>query len=315
MIGEAAPSLPAPPGPWIFDGLMMAMFKNWLSLALLLAISTSVADAAALPGWVAHGERLSYKVYLWGFAAGGAEFYYAPGRGPQQHEYRIIARLWTAGGMARLFRVRDRVQVEGEQDLAAHRLFLTRRFHQRLHEGHYRANRTVTYDRRRDAATFVNRRAPASKPETAKLLAGMRDMFSALYYLRATVGDAQVGRSFTVPIHDLTRSYRLKVEVVRRERLNTALGPVQTLLVRPQAQALEPHGAADADRSRLRIWVTDDQRRLPVRLQMALSVGSFTADLTSAGPADSPSHAPSDLPAVGPVGAPPQASRPPADGS
>lgn len=305
MVRRSPPSLPAVARQWKFDEPMMAIFKKWLPRALLVAAaSMPLAASAGLPGWVTRGERLSYKVYLWGIPAGGAEFYYAPGNGPHRDEYRIIARLWTAGGMAHLFRVRDRVQVEGSQDIAEHRLFLTRKFYQQLHEGHYWANRVVTYDRRQGIAVFVNRRAPHSKPETSKLLAGMRDMFSALYYLRATVQDAQVGRSFTLPVHDLTRSYRLQVAVVRREKLNTALGPVQTLLVRPRARELGSRKPADADRSdELRIWVTDDQRRLPVRLQMTLSVGSFTADLISAGPPDTPSRAPADLPAVGQLGA------------
>ena len=304
MIPRSPPSLPVAAGRWKFDEPMMAIFKQWLRRALVLAVAVMpLAASAGLPGWVTRGERLSYKVYLWGFPAGGAEFYYAPGHAPHPHEYRIIARLWTAGGMGHLFRVRDRVQVEGVQDMAGHRLFLTRKFYQHLHEGHYRANRVVTYDRRQGKTVFVNRRAPGSKPETSKLLAGMRDMFSALYYLRATVKDAQVGRSFTLPVHDLTHSYRLQVAVVRREQLNTALGPVQTLLVRPRAHELGSRKAAQGDLSDdLRIWVTDDARRLPVRLQMALSVGSFTADLVSAGPADAPSHAPADLPAVGPLG-------------
>lgn len=282
---------------------MMALFSKRLpGMLLVLALSMQAAAGAGLPLWVTRGERLSYRVYLWGIPAGGAEFYYAPQGAPHPREYRIIARLWTAGAMAHLFRVRDRVRVDGVQDVAANRLFLTRGFHQRLHEGGYRANRAVTYDRRAGQVTFVNRRAPTSKPQVSRLLSGMRDMFSALYYLRATMKGAQAGNSFTLPVHDLTRSYRLKVVVVGRQRLDTALGRVQTLVVRPEADGVGRQHTVR--KHRLRIWITDDQRRLPVRLQMNFSAGSFRADLAHAGPPGSSSQAPADLPEAGPIGVP-----------
>lgn len=286
---------------------MMALFNKRLpGMLLVLALSMQAAAGAGLPSWVTQGERLSYRVYFWGVPAGGAEFYYAPQGIPHQREYRIIVRLWTAGAMAHLFLVRDRVRVNGVQDAAANRLFLTREVQQWLHEGGYRANRVVTYDRRAGRVTFVNRRAPTSMPQVSRLLSGMRDLFSTLYYLRATVRDAQVGRDFTLPVHDLTRSYLLKVAVVRRQRLDSAFGRVQTLVVRPEVYRFgRPH---TAEGHRLRIWITDDRRRLPVRLQMSFAMGSFTAELIHAGPPDSPSHAPADLPLTGPIGVPPGAA-------
>lgn len=288
--------------------------RLFLALAAVVALAAAL-PARALPAWVSVGERLEYRVAVWGLQAGQAEFDYDPA-GDGAHDYRIVARLWTTPGLLSFLDVRDRVRVSGAHDPASGKLFLSRRFEQRLHEGDFRADKVVTYDRDTDKVSFVNRRAPDSPPQVSRLVAGMRDMFSALYYLRATVGSTPVGASFTVPVHDLTDSYRLRITVVRRETMKTVVGRVPVLYLKPHWTRLGkvPEGKSASEESKLRIWVTDDARRLPVKIRMGLPVGAFTARLTAVRGGGSPSQAPADLPATGPVGHRARAARAPEDG-
>jgi len=66
--------------------------------------------------------------------------------------------------------------------------------------------------------------------------------------------------------------------VAGHERIRCGLGELEAWRLTPQLV-----DARDRDDGRdLAIWFSDDARRLPVKLQGALPVGTFTLTLTSA---------------------------------
>ena len=75
----------------------------------------------------------------------------------------------------------------------------------------------------------------------------------------------------------------MEVRVLRKEKLKTALGDVNTIVIRPMVKS---EGVFEG-KGEVNIWLTDDNRRIPVRAQTRVIVGSVTADLVggSYGPA------------------------------
>ena len=68
--------------------------------------------------------------------------------------------------------------------------------------------------------------------------------------------------------------------VGRRETINVPAGRFNAFLVEPDMRDV---GGVfeESDDATLRIWISDDERRIPVRLSSKVVVGSFHADLVT----------------------------------
>jgi hypothetical protein len=105
------------------------------------------------------------------------------------------------------------------------------------------------------------------------------DVLSAFYVARAR-GLPPDGR-LAVPVYDSGRLYDLVFRVIGKEVLDlpAPLGKrVATLIVEPK---VPPGSGLFAQEGDLKLWVTDDARRIPVRARTRVAVGSVSADLES----------------------------------
>ena len=101
---------------------------------------------------------------------------------------------------------------------------------------------------------------------------GAEDPVSAIYALRRATGDGP----WTWPVFSGKETWPLLVEVVEAAALDAVLATVAV-------DVLELRVAHEGDieqRGRFRVYVTDDARRVPVRVTVGSSVGTFRADLT-----------------------------------
>ena len=87
-----------------------------------------------------------------------------------------------------------------------------------------------------------------------------------------------------LPVFDNGKRYELGIRFVERDRLDlpAPLGrKVPVVVVEPQL--LEGTGLF-VKKGRLKIWLTDDARRIPVRMRSKVAVGSVSADLEAYDP-------------------------------
>jgi hypothetical protein len=103
----------------------------------------------------------------------------------------------------------------------------------------------------------------------------VHDILSSLYRVRAT--PLTVGRNMRVSIYADGRLYAATVNVLRRETVTVRAGTFSCLVVEPILQS----EAIFVQKGRLWIWLTDDERRIPVLMQSAIPVGKITAELVS----------------------------------
>ena len=102
----------------------------------------------------------------------------------------------------------------------------------------------------------------------------IQDVLTVIYFLRTRT--LNVGDTFDVPVSDAGRVFRLSVKAVERKELNTVLGKVKTIRVEP---ALFGDTELVRARGALSIWVTEDDRHLPVRAQLKVDIGTFDIKL------------------------------------
>jgi hypothetical protein len=115
----------------------------------------------------------------------------------------------------------------------------------------------------------------ATRVEKTLVLPGFtQDALSALYVLRSI--PMKAGDKFNMPVTDAGDVYKVQMQVIAVEPLKTPLGTMNALKIVPLITA--PKGAPPP--KGITIWMSDDARRLPLRIEAQLAVGKFTVALT-----------------------------------
>jgi len=108
---------------------------------------------------------------------------------------------------------------------------------------------------------------------TQKISALTYDTLSSFYYFRSVA--LQVGKSSFIDIFDCKKLWNTEVQVLRREEIETPLGHFKTVVIKPILKS-EGIFARTGD---MFIWLTDDERRIPVLMKSKVKIGSITATL------------------------------------
>ncbi len=100
------------------------------------------------------------------------------------------------------------------------------------------------------------------------------DSLSSVYYLRTMSLDGD--RPIELQVFS-EEPHALRVEVQARERIVTPAGIFQTIRIEPKSTG----GSLIGKGKTLMLWLTDDERRIPVQLKSKLSVGTLVGKLKS----------------------------------
>ena len=138
-----------------------------------------------------------------------------------------------------------------------------------------RASEAV-FDHEARKVTWTERDPNQLQPRTSAVAFSepIQDVLTVIYFLRTQ--KLEVGKTFEVPLSDSGRVFRFSVAVVERKQLNTVLGRVSAVRVDP---ALFGENGLVRGRGSLSIWITDDNRRLPVKAQLKVDIGTFDIKL------------------------------------
>lgn len=130
-----------------------------------------------------------------------------------------------------------------------------------------RAARTARYEVQASTVTERNLRIPSDT----------HDALSAIYSVRA---QALVrGAKMSIPVADNGELLTVQFTVGAREPVRTGIGTVTAWRIVPAIY--DAHGRPETTR-RLALWISDDGRRLPLKMQAELAVGTFDFTLRSA---------------------------------
>jgi hypothetical protein len=100
------------------------------------------------------------------------------------------------------------------------------------------------------------------------------DLISGVYYISRQ--NLVVGKSFNVNVSDSGLVYKIPVKVVGREQQNTILGKVWCFKLEPQ---IFGENRLVEGKGNMFIWITDDNKRVPVRTQITVSLGKLDVKL------------------------------------
>ncbi|MDH4101056.1 MAG: DUF3108 domain-containing protein [Nitrospirota bacterium] len=249
--------------------------KSWLiilSVMVLFAIvPKGFAEDKAIHAVANHafreGEELEFELSWFGVKAGTAvmkvERRFLMN---DRSVYKIVSTARSADYFAMLYRV----DTSAESFMDAEGLF-SWRFRIRQKEGSYSRDKELIFDYDRKWAVYSRE----ERVTTYDIPGRVQDALSCFYYVRTQ--PLEVGKSLTVPTFENKKYWEVEVRVLRKEKITTPAGTFNTILIQPllKFKGLFQH------KGTVYLWVTDDQRRMPVMMQSEIKIGSIKALLTS----------------------------------
>lgn len=144
-------------------------------------------------------------------------------------------------------------------------------YHLKTREGRRRKDKEIFFSREEGKAVYVDNLEKESKE--FEMPQGVYDPLSAFYQVR--FAEIEVGKSSYVPVFDSKKVYDVEIQVLRKETVTVPAGTFDTVLIKP---ILKSEGIF-ARKGPILIWLTDDERRIPVKLETEVKVGSISAEL------------------------------------
>jgi len=238
-----------------------------LATALLTAAAARADERPFGPG-----ERLTFRITYLHLLAGRAWLSVeSPAKGGGA--LRFVEEARSEGFFAWLFRFRvdDRTIAEWDPGTGC-----SRGIEKHLREGKVARDQTVRFDAETSTAIVSDPKVAATRFDVEPCIL---DVLSALYVTR--LRGVSEDSALELPVFDNGKRFELGVRLVGRDTLDlpAPLGPrVKALVVEPQ---LAEGTGLFVRKGRLQIWLTDDARRIPVRMRSKVPVGSVSADLES----------------------------------
>jgi len=223
------------------------------------------------------GEQLTYEISWLVFTAGTAVMAVS---GAGSDGDRPLAKLITTAqsrpAITKFFPVDNRVEsiVDPATLLPEHLIFKRR-------EGKKKEDIEYTFHQKEGTVTVMKN----GVTEIQEMPPGTQDVISCLYYARSELS-LQPGSSLTMNVYHDKKNRKLDVRVEEIETVSGPWGEVETARV----LVVMPFQGLFLNKGNIRVWFTNDDRRIPVRMKAKVVIGSIVADLVSGLPSASPTQ-------------------------
>ncbi|MBL8173493.1 MAG: DUF3108 domain-containing protein [Bryobacterales bacterium] len=185
--------------------------------------------------------------------------------------------LESAGLVSKLYKVNDDYRVLFDSGYCVSNIHLASQ------EGSRRRDTKVTFNRQTKKSHYLERDLIKNNTVLEKELDTadcVQDIVAALARLRAT--KLAPGQSATFPMSDGKKMVQGKIDAQEKELVKTPSGEYQTI-------RYEAHLFNDVlfrRKAKLYVWLTEDDRKLPVQIRVRLGfpVGTITLQLEKVGP-------------------------------
>ncbi len=185
---------------------------------------------------------------------------------------RIVSTAQSAAWISLLYTVDDRIESVLSRYPQHSSLGNPRHYRVRIREGRYRRNKEIIFESGKNKALYIDHLKGEKKDIVTH--ENTFDPLSSLYFIRTL--DVVPGKSVYIYVVDGKKLSNVEVRVLRRERITTKLGDFDTIVIQP---LLKSEGIFNR-RGDMYIWLTDDEKRIPVKLQTKVALGKVIATLT-----------------------------------
>ena len=150
-------------------------------------------------------------------------------------------------------------------------------FKRNIDEGGYTKNLEIVFDQEKNIA-YINNIKEKKKTEV-KTAPNSQDLISSLYYLRKFFKkeDIKENEYFNINMFYDSKNRFFELQYLGTEVIRTRFGKIECLKFKPTTKRSRIFRGEGS----ITIWLSNDQNRIPVRIQADLLIGSIKADLNN----------------------------------
>ncbi len=217
------------------------------------------------------GEKLTFEIRWQFIPAGVGTLEVLPEKtveGVEARHFRFTVK--TNAVVDKIYKVRDQVDAFTDVGMTRSVLFLKKQ-----QEGKHKRNIKVAFDWDKGTAQYENF---GKKSKPIPIEPRTFDPFSLFYAFR--LQKLAENTELQAFVTDGKKFVAGKARIHAKEKVKTQAGEFDTYLIEPDLKDVS--GVfKQSENSKMLIWVTADERRLPVRITSSVAVGSFIAELIS----------------------------------
>lgn len=230
--------------------------------------SVQGSEQVSTPFRLKVGEKFTYTL-TWGiipagFATMEVDSLVRWGGGVDCYQVKIAAN--TNSFVDKIHKVRDTVVSLIETSLKR-----SQYYRKEQQEGSFSRDDELIIDYQKEEAV-LNRDGKLKNSLKIQRKDDLLDPYGVLYYVRGL--DLHVGDQISARVTDGISVYQMQIKVLKRERVKSWIGYFDCLKVEPKMQKIE--GVFNKKlNAKLYVWLTDDDRKIPVKMQSEIFLGSI----------------------------------------
>lgn len=217
------------------------------------------------------GEKVEYRVHYGFINAAEAKVEIAKSVSVINNRpcFKVNATGRTVGAFDLISRVRDTWR--SYIDTSA---ILPHMFERQIQENKYRKDERVMFNHNKDQAISSEK----DETKTFNVPNNIHDIISGYFFLR-TINFEKVseGEVIEVPTFFDGEIYKLRVRYSGKDVIKTKFGKTRVLRLNP----IIPHNKLFKGESPMRLWISDDSNKIPLKAEVELVIGSLEMDIKS----------------------------------
>lgn len=218
------------------------------------------------------GEEIKYRVH-YGFLTAGEAYMritenYFKVNNKVCFRSEIVGN--SVGAFDKIIRIRD---VWGSYFDTVH--FMPQKSFRSIAENRYRKREEVYYDYDKNLATIKVENDPEA---SVKITSKVQDMVSGYYFLRLQNYDS-FQKNDTMKLKGIfeDKTYDFDIVYLGKTKVKTRFGKIKAFLISP----VMPTNTLFSGANPIRMWISDDQNRIPIKIEAELLLGSIDMDITN----------------------------------
>ncbi len=192
---------------------------------------------------------------------------------------KVMVKGWTIGAVDFFYDVEDKwiTYIDTKQ-------MIPRKFIRNIKENNYKLQEETIYHQKSKKARLrqyypnCNQGKGCAKKKSFPITANAQDMVSSYYYLRTINFDnMKKNQSFFVNMVYEDTVYHLELFYMGKEVISTKFGKIKSFIVSPKM----PENKLFSGKNPIKIWISNDANKVPLRCKAKLVVGSIIIELTN----------------------------------
>ncbi|MEW6455089.1 MAG: DUF3108 domain-containing protein [Acidobacteriota bacterium] len=251
---------------------MVDSYHKIISLKFFIILFFTVRAFSQFP--FQPGEKMKYEISWTFLKAGIAEFYMEKAKNPNPEMFHIVLKAKSIGIISSFFFVDDHIESFVDfHSFCSHKAIK----HQR--EGRWVSDEISEFDYDNSKIYFkqnkITKRGLEKNDLTYELgFPCIQDVLSCFYYFR--ILPLKIDAFYEIPVFDRKRKSIVKVRVKEKESIKTPFGEFDCFVLEILSGL---RGSFQTSKGKLFIWITEDEKRIPVRFKSSFTIGYSVAEL------------------------------------